>query len=253
MVSVCMAAYNGGRFITAQLRSVCAQLAAEDEVVISDDGSTDDTIERIEEMSDRRIRLYRHERRTTIAANFENALRHARGDLIILCDQDDVWLEGRVAAAKRALRGRLLMVCDCQFVRDDGAVVVESFFALYGAGPGLVKNLMKNTYMGSAMSFRRELLDIALPFPPSIPMHDQWLGLVAELSGSVRFVPEVLVRHNCHAGNASPTVTRVALPLHTRLWQRWVLLTHLAARSRKATQLRRRNHPNGNAHRRIEY
>jgi glycosyltransferase involved in cell wall biosynthesis len=225
-----MATYNGGRFITAQLRSVCPQLAADDEVVISDDGSTDDTIERIGEINDRRIRLYSHERRTTIAANFENALRHARGDLIILCDQDDVWLEGRVAAAKRTLRGRLLMVCDCQFVRDDGAVVVESFFALYGAGPGLVKNLMKNTYMGSTMSFRRELLDVGLPFPRSIPMHDQWLGLVAELSGGVAFVPEILLRHNCHSANASPTSSLVPLPLLTRLRQRGALIAHLLVR-----------------------
>jgi len=73
----------------------------------------------------------------------------------------------------------------------DGALnpTLGSLFEYLDAGPGLAKNIYRNTYVGCHMAFRRELLSVAMPFPPAVPMHDMWLGLVSEMVGSVTFAP----------------------------------------------------------------
>ena len=98
MISVCMATYNGERFIVGQIRSILSQLNADDELIISDDGSTDDTTILIEGIGDKRITLLNGGFHSPIK-NFENAIKHAKGDVVYLSDQDDLWLPGRVEAA----------------------------------------------------------------------------------------------------------------------------------------------------------
>nr|AIA84980.1 Glycos_transf_2 [uncultured Leptotrichia sp.] len=95
MISVCMATYNGSSFIKAQLESILFQLNTNDEVVISDDGSSDDTLSIIEAFNDPRIRLIEGPKIHSVAHNFEYAIRHSRGDIIFLSDQDDVWLNNK--------------------------------------------------------------------------------------------------------------------------------------------------------------
>ena len=94
IVSVCMATYNGEKYIREQIDSILPQLSDSDELVISDDGSSDSTIDIIQGYNDRRIRLY-HNTRHGVTWNFENALRQSRGDVIFLADQDDVWKPGK--------------------------------------------------------------------------------------------------------------------------------------------------------------
>ena len=100
-----MATYNGGKYIKEQIDSILLQLKEEDELVISDDGSIDDTVQIIKSYSDPRIRLFFHlkpsdqnewSKPALISSNFENALRRAKGDFIFLSDQDDIWLPNKV-------------------------------------------------------------------------------------------------------------------------------------------------------------
>ncbi len=95
-ISVCMAAYNGAKFIEAQLRSILIQLQPQDEVVIVDDCSTDDTCERIRSINDDRIHLFRRDKNSGVVATFEEALRSATGDILFLSDDDDVWAPSKV-------------------------------------------------------------------------------------------------------------------------------------------------------------
>ena len=106
-----MATHNGEKFIKEQLDSILCQLSPEDEVVISDDGSTDSTLEIIEGYNDSRIKIYRmtHTRKGMkshyyVTMNFENALRQAKGDYIFLCDQDDVWYPHKVERCFEVLK-----------------------------------------------------------------------------------------------------------------------------------------------------
>ena len=103
MISVGLASYNGERYIREQVDSIIAQLDSIDELVISDDGSTDGTLDILASYNDPRIHVYHNEENHGVNGNFENALKHSQGDYIFLSDQDDVWLPGKVEACLKAL------------------------------------------------------------------------------------------------------------------------------------------------------
>lgn len=232
-LSVCMATYNGGRWVRDQLASILPQLSPDDEVVVSDDGSTDDTLAIVRSFGDRRVRVLDGNAFRSPTRNFEHALRHARGDLVALSDQDDVWLEGKAALVRERLARpgpRVRLVALDAVVTDHAGVVTEpSLFRKIGARPGLLKNVYDNSYVGACLGFTRELLDVALPFPPGIPMHDMWLGLLAELFGEVEFVHVPTLAYRRHGATAT-SFERKLLPL-VQIKRRWVLATSLARRA----------------------
>lgn len=232
MVSVCVAAFNGETYIGEQLRSILASPLVS-EVIVSDDGSTDRTRAVVQQMADPRLKLLDGPRAGLIR-NFEFLLGRATGDHIFLSDQDDVWLPRKVETMRAALDHALLAVCDCRVVDDQLQELHPSFFRLRGSAPGLWHNLLRNGYLGCCIALRRELLTQALPFPAQVPMHDWWLGLVAERFGSTVFVPEVLTLYRRHGMNASSTSGPSRAGWATRLRWRWSLLQALAARHRDA-------------------
>jgi glycosyltransferase involved in cell wall biosynthesis len=227
-----MATYDGARWVGEQLRSILSQLAPTDEVVVSDDGSTDGTPDVVRSFHDARVRLLAGNALRSPVRNFENALRHARGDVLALSDQDDVWLEGRAALIRErfaAPPSRLhLVALDAVVTDEEGRVTEPSLFRKLGAGPGLLKNVYANTYVGCCLAFSRELLEVALPFPAGIPMHDMWLGLLAETFGTVEFVHVPMLAYRRHAANATPLHRRFMPIVQVR--RRWILATRLAWR-----------------------
>lgn len=181
-VSVAMTTYNGEKFILEQIDTILAQLGAGDELVISDDGSEDKTKDIIQEyqIKDSRVRLFQGPGRG-VKKNVEHALRQCRGMYIFLADQDDIWADGKVDKVLDIF-GRQevsLVIHDAVvFSEDINKPVRDSFFAFRNAGAGVVKNMVKNSYIGCCMAFRRELLEKALPIPGTIEMHDQWIGIL---------------------------------------------------------------------------
>lgn len=234
MISVCVATYNGTRYVLAQLQSILPQLAADDELIVSDDGSTDATREVVRCIGDPRIVLIDGPC-AGLVHNFEHALRQARGDAIFLCDQDDIWLPQKVQRMMHALDEVDLVVSDCRVVDDALNELHPSFFHLNGSRSGLLRNLAKNGYLGCCMAMRRTVLDAALPFPENIAMHDWWIGLVAECTARVRFLDETLSLYRRHGGNASPATMRSTVPLTTRLRWRMDMARHLLARRLRAS------------------
>ena len=192
-ISVVMATYNGEKYIIQQLESILPQLDLTDEIIISDDNSTDQTITLIERICDKRIRVVMPTLSKGPIFNFENGLMNASGDVIVLSDQDDIWLNGRVKNIReyfsRSCNSNDLLVLDSKVVDDRLCIIESSVFDFINAGPGIWKNFYRNTYIGCHMAFKRNLLKYAIPFPSSIPMHDVWLGLVSELVGVVTFCP----------------------------------------------------------------
>ena len=232
MISVCVTTYNGEKYILEQLRSILCQLGQEDEVVVSDDESTDKTLELVESLADPRIRVL-HSKAHYFKWNFDNALRAARGNIIFLSDQDDKWLPGKVEQCVRALEEVDLVVHDSRVVDDNMQVLYPSFFRFYGSGPGLLKNALNNTYFGSCMAFRRSVLEAALPFPKTNEIgHDIWLGLVAEMTGRVLFLDEPLLlyrRHDLARTNLSQSLlVRSKRSMVVKIWSRVVVLYHVA-------------------------
>lgn len=230
MISVCLATFNGSAYVAEQLRSVLAQLGPDDEVVVGDDGSTDDTLAIIARLNDARIQLLAGGGRLGVVRNFERTLMASRGEVIFLCDQDDVWLPDKVERCLAALAVFPLVVTDCAVVDADLNPLSPSFFRLRNSRPGVLHNLWRNSYLGCCMAFRRELLVDALPFPAGIPMHDMWLGLLAEFRGGTAFLPEQSLLYRRHGANVSDTAGRSRAGWSRQLQWRTKLVASLTKR-----------------------
>jgi glycosyltransferase involved in cell wall biosynthesis len=230
-----MATYNGERFLRRQMETILPQLGDGDELVISDDSSTDSTPTLLAEYAaaDPRIRLFTGNTFRSPVFNFEFALRQARGEIIVLADQDDVWLDNKLATVcdlfARQQARPYLVVLDAQVVNEAGEELYPSVLGRLNAGPGLLKNLYDNRYLGCCMAFSRDLLARALPFPRLIPMHDMWLGQLCERIGTTAFVPEITMQYRKHG--ASLTDFTIEFRPWTQIKRRVVLAWNLLCRS----------------------
>ena len=231
MISVCIATYNGASYLSLQLSSILDQLGVDDEVIISDDGSTDETLKIVESMNDGRIRIVEGPRQASPVRNFENALLHSRGDIIFLSDQDDVWLDGKVKQMCKALEVSDCVTSNCVVTDDELSVTHPSFFALNRTKYGKAYNLLvKNGYLGCCMAFKRNILDKALPFPANILMYDIGLGNVAPLYYSVSFIEKPLIKFRRHDHNASVTAQDSPYSIVRKLSFRLVIVVELFKR-----------------------
>lgn len=205
MISVCMATYNGARYLNAQLDSILKQLSSQDEVVISDDGSTDDTLDIIRSYNDYRIKLVHNSGRKGVVGNFENALANAKGDFIFLSDQDDIWHDNKVEVVMCALKDSQLVVHNAQLVDENEVPFGYDYFHVRGVRKGFWNILMKNRFLGCCMAFNRTMLKYILPFPRSIQWHDMWIALVVQMYHDVSLLHENLISYRRHDGNLSTT------------------------------------------------
>lgn len=211
MISVCMATFDGAQYIKEQVESILSQLNENDELVISDDGSTDGTLDILAAMSDPRVKIFANKFRPSsvkntffyTTKNFEYALRQCKGDLIFLADQDDLWHKDKVRVCKEVLVSYDLILHDCSIVDQNGRMLEPSYFRKIGSRPGIMRNMVKNAYLGCCMAFRRQVLDDVLPFPKVEVPHDIWIGLIIELKGKVKFLDKSLVSYRRHGLNLS--------------------------------------------------
>ena len=234
-ISVCMAAYNGARYIDEQLRSILPQLGAGDEVVIVNDASTDDTCARIRAAGDSRIRLIEHTVNQGVVSTFEDALRNASGDLLFLADDDDIWAPDKVerfVAAFAQIEQVQLVTSAVSLIDSDGRPFRDARWDRDGRFVrGLMANILRNHYQGAAMAFRASLLARVLPFPRGRSyLHDVWIGTVNDrYRGGVTYLPEPLLIYRRHPANLSRRLSR-----STQIKQRLELLWDHLARSFQA-------------------
>lgn len=208
-VSVAMATYNGEKFVLTQIQSIISQLALNDQLVISDNGSTDQTVKIIDENyhHDSRVELIFCQEKGVIA-NFSYALSHCRNEIIFLSDQDDVWLPNKVDVFLEHFSKQPeidLFMSDITVVDNQLEVMIPSFFAYRNTGLGVGKNILKNTFIGCAMAFRKSFISPLLPIPRKVPMHDMWFGILANKHHKAALISEKLVLYRRH----EDTVTTV--------------------------------------------
>ena len=188
-ISVAMAYYNGGTYIEEQIDSILSQLGNQDEVIVSVDGASDgsEPILLNMEKKDCRIQVIKGPGKGVVK-NFENAIRHCTGDIIYLSDQDDIWKPDKVKKVNAAFDNLEVkaILHDAEIIDENGkATGAESLFALRKSKPGILKNLIKNSYVGCCMAFRKELIPVICPIPKEMYMHDYWIGTAAEYMGQV--------------------------------------------------------------------
>jgi len=235
MISVCIPTFNGEKYIQRQLDSMLAQLGLDDEVVISDDSSTDRTIGIIKEYNDSRIKLFENCTFKSPIFNLENALKEAKGDYIFLADQDDIWLPHKIRQTVEQFRRFDLVVCNGFIIDQDENVIHPSYFEWKGSRKGFLKNLAKNSYLGCSIAFNRKILNKVLPFPKHIIMHDLWIGLIGEAIGRVHFISEPLFCYRRHDDNYTAAISKDDSELSDfgfwfKIWYRVVMVYYVGKR-----------------------
>jgi GT2 family glycosyltransferase len=218
MISVCMAAYNGDRYIEAQLRSILPQLERGDEIVIVDDASRDTTpevVRRIQKESAEdpampRIVLIRHQVNRGVVRTFDEAVRGATGDILFLCDDDDLWASDKVRKVLEVFRTQPatnVVATGLTLIDDRDQPIEGSDFLKHRRRftAGLAANLLHNQFQGSAMAFRASLVRHILPFPTGrLFLHDAWIGARNTLAGGgTAYIDEPLLLYRRHTGNYS--------------------------------------------------
>jgi glycosyltransferase involved in cell wall biosynthesis len=222
-VSVALCTHNGAPYLREQVRSICLQTLPPQQIVLSDDASTDDGVEvaqaALAECLDEHpglsiaMQVVRNDPPLRVTKNFERAVAACSGDLIALSDQDDVWVPERLARMVAEFERRpdlLLLHSDARLVdgerRDLGqtlfhALEVKPFeLKRIHAGTAFDTFLRRNLVTGATTVFRRELLQATLPFPKEW-LHDEWLGIVASAIGRVDVIEEPLIEYRQHGRN----------------------------------------------------
>lgn len=206
MISVCMATYNGEKYIKEQIDSILCQIGDEDELIISDDGSTDNTINVVEKTYvDRRIKIIHNEGNHGYTPNFYNALKQAKGEYIFLSDQDDVWLPNKVETVINALHNANFVHSDAVIVDEKLHKMNESHDEANKVKRGFIPNLLRSRYLGCCMAFDRQVLESLFPVPcytNNYP-HDLWIALISEYYFITAKIDKPLILYRRHGGNAS--------------------------------------------------
>lgn len=233
MISVCIATYNGALYIEEQLDSILPQLGQKDEIVVSDDGSTDGTIAILKRylQEDSRIKLF-HGPRKGVVANFNYAISQSSGEIIFLADQDDVWLPKKVATITKFFTEHpkvSLVTSDLVIVNEKLATIEASYFSFRGVKLGFFRNLMRSGYIGAGMAFKSNLKPAILPIPMTVPMHDMWIGLIADAQKKSGVLPKQLTLYRRHGDNASEIETEASFyqMLKWRFSVSWALFRRL--------------------------
>ncbi|MEX3937772.1 glycosyltransferase [Paraburkholderia phymatum] len=221
-VSVAMATYNGARYLSAQLESLASQQWLPAELIVTDDGSTDETLAILAGFSRTApfpVYVYENEQRLGYRANFMRAATLCRSDVIAFCDQDDVWSPVKLQCCMEALESTdALMVCHNAVVTDSDLNPIDTLArdALAGPyNPPLSIDPMRHA-LGFTQVFERRLVQFSALWDRSVDAndfhnqegHDQWFFFLANVFGAVVYIDSTLARYRRHS--AAATLTRWA-------------------------------------------
>lgn len=215
-ISVAMCTYNGARYLPAQLQSIAAQIRQPDELVICDDKSGDATVSIAQDFARSvsfPVRITSNPGNIGSTKNFEQAIGTCSGSVITLCDQDDVWLPGKLAAIASVFEQQEkidLVFSDATVVDDDLNPLGYSLWkAIRFTSPEqrMVRNnlafgmlLRHNTVTGATMAFRSNWRSLVLPIP-EWDVHDSWIALLIAAAGNVHLINEPLILYRQHEAN----------------------------------------------------
>ena len=220
-VSVAIATYNGEKFFFEQLESIRHQTLLPQEIVISDDNSSDTTLAIIDQALPEKwrkdngvaLKVLRNAEALGPGKNFEQAILSCTRDFIACADQDDLWVPHKLEVLLEAFSKHpeaLLVHSDAELVDSTGTPIgmtlseglsfSEKELFLLDSGHSLPAIIKRNLVTGATMMVKRELVEISLPLPRD-ELHDGRLALVASLLDAIVFVPEKLIYYRQHDGN----------------------------------------------------
>lgn len=222
-VSVALCTHNGARFIVEQLTSILGQSLPPDEIVVSDDASSDDTVALVRatvaEFQKSRpdatltLRVLENSEPLGVAKNFEQAILSCTSELVALCDQDDVWAIDKLARmsgtfAKRP--GLVLLHSNARLVDESGATLPGTLFSALEVSPDALAAIhsgnafdalmRRNLVTGATTVVRSSFANAVSPFPDGW-VHDEWLAVAASVLGQMDVLEETLIDYRQHGAN----------------------------------------------------
>lgn len=217
MIDILLATYNGGKFLRNQIDSILNQSYKDWILLISDDGSTDDTLKIINEY----IEKYRDKikivdsinKNKSSLYNFWHLLKFSKSDYIMFCDQDDIWLEDKIMNAFKTMikseinfgKIPLLVHTDLKVIDERGILISDSLYRIQAIDPNKFSDfkqlLSQNGITGCTMLFNRELKKILSPVSENVIMHDWWIGLHASYFGKIVFLNSTDILYRQHQNN----------------------------------------------------
>ena len=231
-IDVCLACYNGEKYIGEQIGSILNQISDNSRLIVSDDGSTDATLSIVRAFEDSRIILLKGPG-LGVVKNFEYLCNFSKGDVVFLSDQDDIWAENKVVRMCEELLNADLVVSNAFLLGDNQSLgVYEDLFSWRRPSPKIWRTIYKNGYVGCTMAFRKNLLPLALPFPSGIPMHDQWIGLIGICNGRTKIIEDKLIYFRRHSSNVTSFESRRSkfLIVRDRVFISFLIVLRISAR-----------------------
>jgi glycosyltransferase involved in cell wall biosynthesis len=213
-LSIILPTYNGAYYVGQQIDSILAQTFADFELIISDDASSDQTCEILDDYArrDPRIKIRKQGCNLGFKRNFEFLLREATGRYVALADQDDIWLPTHIELLMKSIGNSLLACGNCELVDSNGCTLGRTMKGEAGLEfiptdmESQFHHLLYNNFVqGCTALISKRLIDLALPIPENVRFHDYWLASVAALTSPIVYVDETIVKYRQHTQNVIGT------------------------------------------------
>lgn len=224
IVSIALCTYNGEKYIAQQLDSILAQSYTTLEIIIVDDGSTDQTFAILTEYKDRdaRIKLFLNEENLGFNANFTKCLSLCQGDFIAIADQDDIWHDRKIAVLLANIKDNFLIYHNSAYIDENNVLTGKTTRShhRFVNGNCAINLVYYNCVSGHACLISKEFLKIVGPIPANF-YYDWWLAYTAACYGKIDHVDEVLVNHRLHKESSTATDKTDAVqlrPEHLKLF-----------------------------------
>ncbi len=203
-VSIVMATYNGAKFLKEQMESLLHQTYSNIEIIIVDDGSTDNTREMLTQYAaqHKNIQLYFNDQHLGYVKNFEKGCGLANGNYISFSDQDDVWALNKTELLMEALDDSAIIYCDDELVDKSLHSLSKKHSDLkrLASFNNCLCFATDNCVGGHAMIIKKEILKFAYPFPEEMP-YDLWCAFIATFHGGIKYLDKPLVKWRQHTNN----------------------------------------------------
>jgi glycosyltransferase involved in cell wall biosynthesis len=212
-ISIAMCTYNGARFLSEQLTSIMAQSRPPDEMIICDDGSTDETLPLLRQFAENAafsVRIIENQIRLGSTANFSKAVDLSTKDIVVLSDQDDIWKCDKLEIIENTFSNDPKLAClftNAELIDQSGTLLPETLWqklkfskkrkARFRNG-GSFDLLSKGNFItGATMAFRSSWKPLLLPVPEGW-VHDYWITLLLSAASKLDFIDQSLIQYRCH-------------------------------------------------------
>ncbi len=208
MISICLAMYNGSKYIREQLDSILSQSCTDWNLIVSDDGSTDGSQDIVKEYASRdsRILLIENDGVHGFKGNFSNAVNHATGEYVAFCDQDDIWTQDHLEVLLDGIQGYDVCSGNAHLVDAQGndmgrCMLSDRSYALFDPKTIFYHLTFNNIFQGTAMMCRTQFVRECMPLPDCVRFHDYWLALNASINDRANYVNKVVLEYRQHGDN----------------------------------------------------